>query len=629
MRQPTVWVACLAALGAFSAVMAIITSKPVTLFAPRLPIGDGYSEPLVAPVPTMLPDHTAAIVGAGPPAVLIGNKPPQKEVPWKTENEAIIMAWVDLNAGTKELVLKDPAWPVFQRYLFNQTGDLEGLKAISAALNYALRGLEARKPFAINRYLIRIDLRHWVRNDTDLNEIIKVWEEFRFDPMFSLILTKDTLRFAVGLDLDKEKANFERIGADVKGDILRLEAQHLNPILFGALIGTAQTQAPIVHSDYFITRSLTTIKDQDKVEKDGKIELKDNVYSTLYGGLYYDLAGIKTGFNKGTDEDHILEDLGIGNVEQGVTADKLFEKLGSQHRAAMFKSGVTDKFRGMDLFQIPGGNKYLQICSISHDFLRKNIDIGSHAVANLGSLRGKDDAREGIFVKANGFHGFFLVNGKGVRQDAVPVSVATNKRIPGAATPELQPAIDCIDCHGTNGGWKPFKNDVLKAIKGGFDIFNDTSKIKLSREQIVNALAKEYTGDPEEHDSILDRARKDYDKAVFAATGTWESSQTQADLVKRSSEKITKIHRDYRYREVDATFILKDLNIKDVKATSEESLKFAIPPIPIPNSDGSIPEDWRIGNVIAKVGILTTDYGLVRSIIARRAQLESARKVQR
>src|SRR6202021_2828642 len=111
----------------------------------------------------------------------------------------------------------------------------------------------------------------------------------------------------------------ESQGVSPDTPVIRLLPLHVDKALYTAAASMTGSEAFLTTDRYFLFRALSTIQDDD----DGK----PNVYSTIFGGLYYQLAGIGTNFKKGTDLDNILAGLGIGNVEQGITAEKVFAEI--------------------------------------------------------------------------------------------------------------------------------------------------------------------------------------------------------------------------------------------------------------------------------------------------------------
>jgi hypothetical protein len=560
-----------------------------------------------------------------------------QNVQWgPNENTAVLTALADL--GTV-----DPVDRLFMRYIWVCNSEREEAQTTALVANYISRATTAQRPLPIvanGVTLLRLDLRliapQFGGKDNDLNDMIKTWEEFQFDPKLNLLLTADTLKFALGLGIDvpqrtvkkqRQKKDpktgqplfydggrgepamedYDEVTVDVGNtELIRAVSNHMDKKAIAALVDGTRSQAPVVSSRYFLGRALTAIKDK-------------GIYKTIYGGLYYDLAGIKTGFKKGTDEDNLFERLGVGNVEAGVTAKKLFDQLRSDKRIAKFTSGVTGKPRRVDLLRTLANGDEESIISVTHDLRDQDIDIGNHPMMNL--LEFKDFAREVIWTMPNGLHGFALFNGDGKRVDEAPPDVAHDRTVPAPYSQRLQPAVSCIRCHKSGRGWQPLENDVKKLLANALDIFDDQGDKKAGRSDVLDRLVGLYGGDPEF--KLLPRGRDDYASAVLRTTGPWAASKVnQTDVVVLASAKIGDIYKDHHYETVDAWKALGELGISGVdKKDAIKVLSALLPPIPTAHGVGFIPEDPRIGALKSGLGLPRTDWDLVYSFVATRAQL--------
>lgn len=569
----------------------------------------------------------------------VDRKEISKTEPIPTENDALKLASLDiLTVPIFDRQYIRYIWIVPNEFMF------EDMQIMSLTLNYISRGTVPVQPIPIGKdklMLVRLDLRAYAPKEKDLEDLIKVWEEFRFDPRFNLLLTKDTIKFAIGVDIPKGKGKTKKrefrdkkpyykdgknvywddktekyypqpyldepytengTGFDVGEDVIRIVAPHLDPILVSILVDLTRSQAPVVNHRYFLFRALSTLQDK-------------GLYKDVFGGLYYQLAGIKKGAKKGTDEDVLLEQLGIGNVEKGINAKKIFDELRSDQRVAVFRSGITGKPRRVDILKTLAGRDSQGIVSITHDLKAQDIDVGQHPILNL--LDFKDAAREVIFEKTNGLHGFALFNGNGELQDVVPADVAVDNTIPFPNRAELQPAIGCIRCHAKESGLRFLTNDVKELLKG-INIFDDKGERDKSQSDIVDRLAGLYGGDLEI--KILPRARDDYNSSILKITGPWKKKDEndQTRIAKYTGDHIAKIYSDYFFSQVRAIDTLHDfgIEVKDNKE-AQKILTKLLPPVPI-DVGGFIPEDARL--VALKVGLSLnrTDYDLLYSFIKLR-----------
>jgi hypothetical protein len=546
------------------------------------------------------------------------------------QNEALAIALEDLNGF--------PAadWPHL-RYV--EVEDAKMAQALSLALNDVSRSSRIFRPPVLTRktkegqggaMVARVDLRWYWPKPVDLKAAVRIWEDFQFDPRYSVLVTKGTLAAFTAAYPDWQgkgwavrwrkvwapgpvvrqgvtypegayywdySSKFEELTLADLGDVelLRLLPRPLNLIEWTELSDKAYTRAPLVSAPYLMSRIGTQIQDK-------------GLFETLYSGRYYALAGFKKNTSKdATDEDVLFETLGIGNVKEGVTAKKVFDRLRSDKRVAVFRSGVTGRPRRADVFRsLAGGvDETTGLVSFTHDLGQDKIDSDTHPIANL--LDFKDDGREGIFELPNGLHGYVAVNAKGGLVDEVPNTIANDRTIPDPHPPRLQAAESCKACHEAEGsdGWKRLDNDVKKMMdfsSGGkrLDIFGDL-KGGLGNPDVLDRLFGLYSGSPER---ALQRGRDDFAAAVLKATGPWEDAKNaQADVVKHAVAHQMKVQRDYRYNLVTPREALRSLNVKceEKDAPALFSKVFA--------REG--PMDFRLAALVAGVPISRQDWDLV------------------
>ncbi len=570
----------------------------------------------------------------------------------------------------------------FYRYIWIEDGSLETMKAMALVVNYPSHATTVVRPTPViagNVLLLRVDLRAYAPQLGQLEQFLKLWEDYQYDPKFSVLITKDVLgnltypddkvpvvrvkktiqkkaetaapgepqwrtetrviphpggRFKIPDDTDryydnlpagnysfelKFKAKADPVAefvevrefaevklTDVKDvNLVRLAGYHLPVRQYADLVNRMRTAAPVVSHSYWMCRHLSTVKD-------------DGVYAELYGGRYYDFMLFKRDQKKGTDEDHILEGLGLGNVEAGETAEKLFDRLRSDQRVAMFKSKVTGKPRRADFLRSPTGRDGTGIVAITHDLRDKDIDVGQHPILNL--LKFKDAAREGIFEQKNGLHGFWLTDGAGKLQDEAPPDVVADYMIPTPHSRRLQGAVSCIRCHGVgrDDGWKPATNDVKKLVAKYNDIFGDVTKKNDAVPDTLDRLAGLYQGDPENR--LLPRGRDDYAAAVLKATGPWPASKDQVDVVSLAAARIAKVWEDRNYTQVGPKQALLEMGIVCEEKDAETVLRAVLLPAVENAALGIVPEDPRIGALKAGIPINRVDWDLTYGFAAPRAQ---------
>lgn len=576
-------------------------------------------------------------------------QPKAKISPLPTPNDAVLLALLDIKS-------RPEADRPFIRYLWIPDGSIDAIRAASFSINTISRSGVINRPVpvvlskilnpkAMQRgkvVLLRLDLRHYAPGVGNLKEYLTLWEDLQFDPRFNLLITKGALKL-ISLKLPhwqgkgwvcswrKEKcpdyvfrgktysakwARFVelrdfRIGQlDLKNvEVVRFSLPTIDPRARASLELETNSQAPIITDAYFNYRVLSAIQDK-------------GLYSVIYGGRYYDFAGIRKSAKKGkTDEDQLLEDLGLQE-----NARALFAKLNSDRRAGIFRSLVTGKPRQMEFFRIPasGFDVSTGLISITHDLKDQDIDVDTHPIFNL--LNFKDQAREVIWERANGLHGYALFNGDGARQDEAPPDVVKDHTIPAPHSGRLQPAISCISCHQTEGsdGWKKVVNDVKVFVNSRqkLDIFGDVGQRNQAISETVDRVAALYKGEPE---NAFIKGRDDYARNVLYSTGPWPELKAQVQIVKAASTAVVKRWRDYWYDTVTPQQALRELGLevgpKDAKNVFNALMKPDVrAAVPVPEiGDVIIPEDPRIGALKAGLSIPRSDWDLVYAFAAERA----------
>jgi hypothetical protein len=548
-------------------------------------------------------------------------------------------------ADAEELAKIDPFALPFTRWIWVQSGEAEDFQAVSDAINKISRGLTIRRP-VVKGIVARIDLRWYATSAQDISDWLSLWENFQFDGWFSLLITQDTLRllspeFKERTTVKIRKTRWEEktpgkwveVGtflADTKISdlskstiVVRTNGEHLSKSGIDKLQLACNTIVPIVDSRYFLGRALSTIKDKD----DGK----DNLYSTIWGGLYYEFSGIRKAVTKDikSDMDQLLFDLRA--LRQGETYRTLFDSLIGDERAVMFRSNITGKRRRVVWFahQQARLSDTIPVVFITEDVRDRDVDIGTDPIMNLVDFR--TAAYEVIFTKANGEQGYALYDAVGKLLDEAAPDVASDDRIPSPHPKRLQSGISCIRCHGPSDGWIPFVNDgkTLLSKKGmGLDVFGDISKRELNKEvsETVGRIAGWYSGDPT---ILMQRLRDDYSKAVIKSTGRWKEDDGQLNTVKVSSARISKIWNQDRYDQIDAKLALRYLGFPPVGEGEEvQALSKILPPIPL-NVGGIIPEDPRAAALKEGLKINPVDFTFTYSFLLSRSILVKEKDVKK
>jgi len=610
---------------------------------------------------------TAALAAALGLLLVRGQSGQVELVTAATPEDALALAWQDL----QQVPLGDRP---FTRYVWVTDGADDSFRCVSLMLNDVSRAGSIRRPVPVegktasgSRVLLaRFDLR-WYATEKHARQWLDLWEELRHDPAFSLLVSRSTLQLARALYGDEvvkawvtrveeqiidcppyvhpadgkvyerrrvkelvRKVEFVKLSEVKDFEVLRLPSPRLDAKTYLDLSRHAGSDAAVVSDLYAGLRLLHTIRD-------------DGLYAQLYGGLYYDFAGIpradpRVHGDKATDEDALYLELGLAlDPDKGVTAPVLLSKLRGDRRVAMTRSNVTGGPRMVEMFRTQVGpvGETQGVISVSHDLRQKNIDLRLHPLANL--LRFRDDAREIIFEGPNGLHRYAMHNGQGQRQDEVPADIANDRTIPAPHPPRLD-SLSCKACHEARGddGWIELTNDVTRLV-GAYkrlDIFGDLdARDKALDQDTLERLHTLYSGDL---GRALQQGRDDYARAVLQATGPWPGAaeKAQANVVKVAVGHLVNNLRRHRYELVTPETALKSLGVqlnwpapaagphspateaRDKKARDDRALKLLnelLPPddraaVTLPDGRKIVPEDPRIALLKAGVGVSRQDW---------------------
>jgi hypothetical protein len=550
-------------------------------------------------------------------------------------------------------------------------------KALSFTINTISRASIIIRPPPLGKdklLLMRIDLRNYFPREGDLKDALKFWDDLEFDPAFSLIITRGTLaaalvqypnlegkaaaikagkRAAAKPKVDqlpkepeqlvqprpldpkeiKEAKPAKKTRSDVALkdvklddiDLIKFAAPHLHQMAVAELQEVTGTPAPLVTDGYLTFRGLNTIKDK-------------GIFEVIYGGRYYEFAGVPQNSKVGTDEDNLFEQLGIGNVAGGVNAAAVFDKIRSDQRTAIFRSDVTGSPRMVEVLPTLVGRDGSAFISISHDLKTDDIDNDVHPIFNL--IEFKDFARELIWRRPNGLQGYAAVAAAtGNLADEVPFNVAIDRTISAPHVARLQAAISCIACHQAKGGsdgWIKMGNDVKALVNpktGRLDIFGDITKAELNKPiaDTLDRLAGLYAGDLER---AFQLGRDDYAASVLRATGPMAKANAgQTDVVKVATTRVVDVSRGYYFDLVDARQALKECGLDVAKEEAAPLLRTLLGPdlraaVDVPFVQVIVPEDVRIAALQAGLSIVRTDWDLSRSFVQERLQQGIARLQQ-
>lgn len=527
------------------------------------------------------------------PILLMGAGPELQ--PRLTSSEATVIV-------SKDLATLTPAQRLYTRYIYDSIGGVEWVKSQSANLNRVSRSYEVFQPDVLgNNRIIRVDLSKMVFNLDELNELLEIWENFRFDPTLNYLIT-DVKVFKRICELPEQpiaiirgSGGFQKVPfktLDQSAEVIRLTNLPFE------LIVASNSFAPLVEGHYFETRALSSIQEK-------------GAFKVIWGGLYYQLLGIKKGKGE-TDESLFLKSLGI--------SEDIFTKLRSEQRVALLASDVTGKPRQADFLaalnrRVGDG---INGVSITHDVADSDILTVNNALMTLRKKAFKDKAREVVYIKANGFNGYVLFNNKGELQDEVPFDVANDTTIPNPHTKRLQAGISCIRCHEAAGhsGWMPIDNDVMNLLEKGAEIFGDVSAPDELVYDTLKELGSQYRGRPL---LFLTSARNGFQRAMLDATGAWPGKPT--DIITLTSKYLEKSYNDYNFQKVTPSRALKDLGFEAIpEEAAKDFIKVLLKPAKDSASLGILPEDVRIYALSHGIGIPRKDFAMIHAFAQLRAE---------
>ena len=495
--------------------------------------------------------------------------PPPREVRWSIPAEAVAAAQRD----AVDVQQADQFALPFTRWIWVQRGDGDEWRAVNDVLNKVSRGSVPVISPLVGGILVRVDLRAYWPRVGDLKEVLELWESFAFDPMLALLITGDTIRLLTDVQraaikvLRREtewvwrnnawfdtgrKSLVQRPLLDVKDLVVeRTNAPHLAGASYEKLQDATGSLAPVVSSGYFLTRAFSTITYRGDNGKG-----KETLYSLVWGGLYYELAGIRRAVAKGrTDLDQLLQDLGVGSDKE--TFRQVFERFRSDENAVLIQSQVTGKRRRIRWFPTLATRltQAYSVCFVTEDLRNQDVDAAADPLRNL--LKSDVFAYEVIFNAPNGHQKFALFGENGELLEKGADNVVSDHRIPSPITTELQSGISCYRCHGSDAGWQPFANDA-KRVLGKTTIFGDVSRPDDAVTDTLDRLRGLNDGDPT---LLLQRLRADYQRTLLLSTGAWPGAGLQTDLVQRSSAKVGEAWRRERWDLVDAAYALRTMGV--------------------------------------------------------------------
>ena len=574
-------------------------------------------DPVPFAAPAIPPPASRGFVGPSLP----------EELPWSTPPDAVRVAMTDAAAVVK----LTPLDLLFTRWIWDQEGEAENIQAVSWVLNMTTQSPFIRQCPVAGGILVRVDLRWYFDEDIDAGLVL--WEDFQFDPQFSRLVTKDTIDLFIRLGKqlprhqvwqnkwrrDDERWRLkEHVLAVVDAKdvvVIRSNNAAVERAGLSKLQQATNSLAPIVSARHFVGRAFSAIKLRDKVKVDGKDVFRENLFSTVWGGRYYELTGTRVSQAKErTDLDQRLFDLGI--LERFLV---LFERLKSDQRAALFRSKVTGKPRRIVWFPslAPRLTEAMPVIMLTEDIRNRDVDHGKHAIKEL-SGEFKPAAFELLYNGANGtVRSAIFGDNEELLEFADANEIVADRLVPAPDTPTLDGGmISCARCHGPSDLWQPFVNDVNMLKTTRLDVFFDTSNLKQSEFQQISRLVGQYTGDA---GFLLGRLREDAARTSIKATGRWKG-QPFDNAARLAAARTALLFQADRNDDVDAAAALRSLGVK-VKSGDGAAMKqfgeLFPPDLRLANGK-FVPEDAVIGGLAAGAKVRPFDWALSYSYALER-----------
>jgi hypothetical protein len=544
----------------------------------------------------------------GDPKPFVGPQAPIQITRLLVPAEAQLLALSDLLTLPEDVRL-------LTRYVWIRKPSQERTQAIRTYLNRISRSTVAINPVVLfGGSLVRLNLLDFTERKDQLQEYIDTFELLRFDGVFNFLITPNLQELLRKLPEEQQPIPFVWHGKelrpaklnDVKADLIRINAGHLDHKIALALQNEAQSAAVIVSDTYFEHRSMTSIQD-------------DGPYKDLLSGLYYDFLGLRKFAKKGeTDLDGLLRYLGGEIIDN------------AENRTAIKRSAVTGKPRAVGFFPTRArgpidGASYIVI---TEDVKRKSIDYDQNALATLDRRFFKPDAKEAIWTMKNGMNGYALFDGNDKLQDKAPDDVVADRTTPDPHETELQSCSSCIRCHErtAHSGWQPVGNNVRDYLEAGIDVFGDVKDPNATVEDTLKRLAGQYKYRPSE---FLQKARNQYQKAMLEAGGAWtEPKSKPTDLITLAAKEFERSNNRYWYAPVTPLEATEELGfIINPKDLTKDLLQQLLPPRIKDRVGNIIPADIRIDGV-AKGFDLTRVEWMLSFNFAQIRSLESLNRIR-
>lgn len=279
-------------------------------------------------------------------------------------------------------------------------------------------------------------------------------------------------------------------------------------------------------------------------------------FSTINGGLYYELAGVEknlgdtvakfAGFDAAKKVLRRTEVFRLAQEVQRKEAGKrsilaIAAELDpdlSKSKAVMNESVVTGRQRSF-LFVtgtvMPPADG-LQLVAVTFDISEDNFATAADPQRNLTNYETYNGG-EAIVMMANGLLLYLVFNAKDEIIATVPDNVAhdfqARKVRPNVATARVFSGTSCANCHDAqerNWGYQPVTNDIADSLASIVKILGDRGVASKDKLQELQRIASAFAADNLQLSLMIDGARLVYQRAVGLATGAKSSREVIAGI---------------------------------------------------------------------------------------------------
>lgn len=545
-----------------------------------------YVSPVSVPLPTAAAQEL-------PPA----EKPKQQNIQsihW--EAEATAFALNDLPSYIEE---DRP----FVRYLLVRDGRWQ---PFSLCLNLVINRQPDVVPTEVflEGHIIRVNLRRYAESDKTLADLVKTWEELRFDPYFSQVakvvvgkvvegvtfevivestpLTGDA-RVVISSPKRGEIVSFTGKSQDgyhrvtYKGEMGWIKAKDVSKVAATPSSSLVNVRAFHAGGSPDFSGPANKLSELTKIagllDKGSEAVVTDSRYFAVrafssldigFGdGLYYRFRGVpRSDDPKKSDFELLMEqlnaNLNAAKVGQGASA------------AALSMSGVTGRQRQIfvlrTLTQQPGRGQSLVWYTLDPAQDQKGADFDPFR--NYAGI--KFAASEVIFDLESGLHGYALYDFAGKLQLRAPDDVVTDHTIPKPFPHNLYSGRSCLSCHGPDDGILEFQNSAKTLLGTKIDEYGKRLDLigdlrVADQKRAVNTFVRLYNWQP--RDETAPSARRAFASAVTRCTKQ-ESRASCAALIDAFDT--------YAYASVGVKDALMDLGIAYGSRSPVEVFRFAM-----------------------------------------------------